>query len=721
MSGMKTKVRDNSKSLIDCVRPSEADGPLLGAVFATYGLSLDQPDFFGQDFLPTLLGLGSVRDRGYASPVTLDRVLATSDVSLICDAHAVAAGARPTLRVDVLPVGHKVHHAKLVLIHREHRVRLILGSANLTHEGYRRQREMAVVLDFHEGGKLPASVLTRAVARWQEVLGDSADAQVRRLFSGAAQQAQSWQLPNRLLDGFAVEVVFGGGTTPLWKQFVDAWPVGEPVLHWGICSPFWPESDGKLRTNPFITLTDALTAKGASITQCELEVITRADGPSNRALPRFPFALVAQLREHGFPIRGGSILPARLEVADDEALEGMAAENRELHAKWLFLAGPRTSLALVGSANFTRKGLGTLDDPLLANIEACVLLKWPSDRCQPEQWRPPIFGQTIDWASCAGGDLGEPLAEEKATADWPEFIQQVELGIHWQNLPEPDGELVMRLRSTDWPEYQIEFVTAEEDMKGLLGIRCLPAATTELRLPVTPPQVRSLLVRRTLRIIWADGRRRAFFPVNVLHESKAAMPTVVGMKPTEEQLLAYFHGRVSEEDLLARLEQQAREGAVQPHDGQPDDNESLRKLQNYVVREFVESLYGLNQTLRESCFSLRAAEQALLGEFSPVSLAEQVMQALNSGRRSPTAAAFQLVELIRVVTELKVIAAGFEDARNRAIDRLFVFAKQAAERPDFADVICDRDFAAFVQASLPASSAQRWASLAPDGLGRGKA
>ena len=119
-------------ALIDWVRPSEADGPLVGALLATYGLSLDQPDFFSQDFLPTLLGLGGVRDRGYASPVTLDRVLSTLDVSLVCDAHAVAAGCRPTLRVDVLPIGHRLHHAKIILLHRKNRIRLIIGSANLT-------------------------------------------------------------------------------------------------------------------------------------------------------------------------------------------------------------------------------------------------------------------------------------------------------------------------------------------------------------------------------------------------------------------------------------------------------------------------------------------------------------------------------------------------------------------------------------------------------------
>src|SRR4051812_23636246 len=65
---MPTKNSGSTNALIDWIRPSDVDGPLVGAVLSTYGLSLDQPDFFGQDFLPTLLGLGGVRDRGYSSP-----------------------------------------------------------------------------------------------------------------------------------------------------------------------------------------------------------------------------------------------------------------------------------------------------------------------------------------------------------------------------------------------------------------------------------------------------------------------------------------------------------------------------------------------------------------------------------------------------------------------------------------------------------------------------
>ena len=86
-----------AQNLLDVVRPAEADGPLRSAVLSTYGLSLDQPNFFEHDFLPTLLGLGGVRDRGYVAPVTLERKLAETYCALICDAHALAEGAQSQL------------------------------------------------------------------------------------------------------------------------------------------------------------------------------------------------------------------------------------------------------------------------------------------------------------------------------------------------------------------------------------------------------------------------------------------------------------------------------------------------------------------------------------------------------------------------------------------------------------------------------------------------
>ncbi len=134
----------------------------------------------------------------------------------------------------------------------------------------------------------------------------------------------------------------------------------------------------------------------------------------------------------------------------------------------------------------------------------------------------------------------------------------------------------------------------------------------------------------------------------------------------------------------------------------------------------MESLFGLAETLRQSMRSPRAFEQALVGDFSPVSLAEQVLQAFRAGRRSPTAAAFQFVELIQVVAGLQLegeeaLSQGereaLEEVRARGLARLLSFAGSAGEREDFRQTCSDRDFSRYVTASLPLPLAKQWASI----------
>jgi hypothetical protein len=396
----------------------------------------------------------------------------------------------------------------------------------------------------------------------------------------------------------------------------------------------------------------------------------------------------------------------------------MSGENRDLHAKWIVLAGPRTVLAYVGSANFTRRGLGVLRDPLAANIEAGVLIRWARGDWQPTDWRPPIQGQIIDWASCLGTDLIEPSTEEEETPDWADFVQRIELAIHWERLPEPDGELRVHLRPGEMRSFCVVLLPFSGDDKS----PTVPSADILLPicLAVTSGQVRHLLARRTVEILWNDGKSQCLFPVNIVHDSKAGMPSVLGAKPSEEQLLAYFHGRISEEDLLARLEQQAREHNDQNGSADPSVIERLKRLQNYVVREFIESLYGLTRTIQDASYSPRAAEQALLGDLSPVCLAERVVQAFLTGKRTPTAAAFQLAELLRVVNDMPwptelppAERQALEDVRRRALDRLYSFVKQASAKPDFVAVTRDKAFSEFLRAMLPIDLARRWAAVLP--------
>jgi hypothetical protein len=716
---MARNVRATAPPLIDAVRPLDADGPLVSLVCSTYGLALDQPNFFEQDFLPTVLGLGGVRDRGYAVPVALERRLKELHAALVADAHALAGGGRPSLQIDVLPVTDRTNHAKLVLLHRKRLIRLVITSANLTHEGYRRQREVGAVLDFKEDGPLPVGVLRKALRDWVAVLGDMANGPMRDALDAAVRQAEGWRMAPALPDCRGVAVVFGGGPKPLWRALVDAWPEGEPLLDWYVCSPFWPDvSEGQ---TPFEAVAGGLEGRGASLEEARLHLITCADSPGERGRPRFPFPLARRLYEGGFPVRRGRIAPVRLEALPGEVPEGMAEDQRPLHAKWVLLRGPRTAVVLLGSANFTRKGMGVLDRPEKANIEACVLLTLPAEAADPQSWLPPLAEKgVVDLAACQEAHLNAPQSDEDPTDPWPAFIARVELEVRWEDGPDPVGSVRIVLRPEQHPDFAVSLVPEHGEMVPS-SLLVAPASEGPGSGPYTKavdgPAVRRVLASRSVLVCWGQPPLSARFPVNIDEHSKAGLPSVLGARPDEQQLLAYFHGRIGEEDLVELLETRAAQAAVGGQPPPPVETERLRRLQSYLLRDFVESLFGLTDALRQATRSPRAFEQALVGDFSPASLADQILEALRTGRRSATAAAFQLVELLRVVSGLELegedaLSApereAMEEVRGRAVSRLLRVAALAGAREDFRRAGGDRDFSSYAASSLPPPVFDQW-------------
>lgn len=70
------------------------------------------------------------------------------------------------------------------------------------------------------------------------------------------------------------------------------------------------------------------------------------------------------------------------------------------------------------------------------------------------------------------------------------------------------------------------------------------------------------------------------------------------------------------------------------------------RIQSYQVRVFVEALRGIREDIGRAPVSAPAIRLALVGPVSPVALAREVRAAVERGDRSPTAAGFQLIELL---------------------------------------------------------------------------
>jgi hypothetical protein len=685
-----------SLSLMDWVRPLDSDGPLRSLIVCTYGLGLDDPPFFDHDFLPTVLGLGGLRDRGFTSPANVERRLGQIYCGLVCDAHALTRGGRPSLRVDVIPVGRQLQHAKVILIHRERMVRLIISSANLTHEGFRRNREGVVTLDFSERSHLRSTVLREFAEQWIELLRPAATADFETALQQTIAAAARWDSPRKL--PISARAIWGGTQEPLWKQVAESWPQGERIREWHICSPFWPTaSPGE---TPFERLQVALDHRGAEAAKASLTLYAEADVPGENARPRFPFALVAQLRKRGFHPSLARICPVRLDPLPSEIPEGRAEDLRPLHAKWMFLKGDRTGLLLLGSANFTRHAFGVVANSLAANLEACVLIAGPSDLVSSAGIIPPIASKGIvNWRDCEANDLSEPLTDTEPEP-WPQFIDRIELEIDWEHSP-VTGKLIIQCSG------EADFALSFRKEDNLFLLRLVTGRRQEI--PVTDADISALLVQRRVIVTWGKESSAADFPINIASSSKAGLPAVLGQDPTEQDLLAYFHGRIDEEDLMNLL----LERAQRKNEQTSTTFAPGRELQNYVVREFLEGLYGMTDLLQQSCGSERSFEQALLGEFSPVRLANETKRAFETGRRTATATAFQILELLHLIDTLSPDSNGsspawFHKVRNRAMDKLLLIAGEAAKSKAFAEQCKTASFRELTAQVLKATTAERW-------------
>ena len=122
-----------------------------------------EADFFSQDCLSRFLSLSTVTSEGdrissVAALLEEEDRLSEAQVSVLVDRSSPAE--KRNLRWDLLPIRAPggLLHAKVAVLLWERAARVILGSANLTSAGYRRQIEVALALDLNEGCRVPRVV-----------------------------------------------------------------------------------------------------------------------------------------------------------------------------------------------------------------------------------------------------------------------------------------------------------------------------------------------------------------------------------------------------------------------------------------------------------------------------------------------------------------------------------------------------------------------------------
>lgn len=327
--------------LLDYWSPPDGAGDPIACLATTFTF---EADFFIQDCLSRFLSLSTVGSEGdrissVAALLEEEDRLSEAQISVLIDRSSPAE--KRNLRWDVLPIRAPggLLHAKVAVLLWARAARVILGSANLTSAGYRRQVEVVLALDLSEGCGVPRVVADALIAELRHIAGlapgPTAGAKRRALatLDLFADRVDALDLPRANTGDVRLAVAPARpGVSPV-ERLSDVWRGGQP-LRATVLSPFW---DNAVPAPALNAIHRRLTGRPASQRSMTL--------------------LVGVHPVTG--VQASSSLAAQPD-ADIVAFEAPDADKelRGLHAKVLLFESDDWIAVMIGSSNATTAGYG---------------------------------------------------------------------------------------------------------------------------------------------------------------------------------------------------------------------------------------------------------------------------------------------------------------------------------------------------------------------------
>ena len=546
-----------TRRLLDYYLPPGEGFVLESLVATTYQVDFE---FLEEELLAAALGVRSPVSRVRAFLSELERRLQKAEVSVLYDLGGSERLARLSPRIDAIPIAARKLHSKLSLLMwvregagngpaPERRVRLIVGSANLTRQGFRQNYECVAAADFGGRSPPPRSLLLKAVAIVRRIGSESSAPQLVRqvaAFAGyAAGIAEGTASPDDPVALVAAEEVVPT-VTDTWAALSD-----EPPERVVVVSPFWAEG-----TTAPEALTSLLRRLGDP---ARVELVCRGErsGDGKAWLPVFDASLAVGLKAG---IKGrlflcatrpdAGLMTATTEAGDESEEADFAAQlgmcrdkveevQRALHAKVILLQGRRGDVLYAGSSNCTRRGLG-LGGP--TNHEAGFVYQ-----LSPRQRKHVIgllefAGPPTEVLADAPPATVQPPTEEEATV--PTFLAEVVVAgtlvtIRFRE-PAP-GDLVLLMpvptmagEAGCWALYQAGNGGAGPDQPVEVDLATCPLMR---RRPAPPPRRTARPADRATRVHRGPlgGEHSATFPVRFDDKARLPLTTLLGAKANRRE------------------------------------------------------------------------------------------------------------------------------------------------------------------------------------------
>lgn len=455
----KTTTVSAGRRMLSLWEPPANAGQPVGVLATTYTFDTV---LFEEECLTRFAGVQSdpARDGALYRIEREEKLAGLLCAAVVADIHHCSG--RRSLRWDLLasrPLSG-VMHAKISVLAWERHVRVIVASANLTPDGYRRNQECASVLDFDASGA-DRALLDPLLVYLRDILATTAAGKPRE----RAEQLLDW-LDRQLTRAESVPkglqrrlVLLGPGRPDLFEQLVQHLPAGRAtVAH--VVSPFFdPESRAQ---GPTKKTWEMLRQRG------DAELHLHVGGEFAAETGRWRLAVpdhVVKSVPAGRPGVHLALHPIPVTGVPTDGRE----ENRPLHAKAMTLCHPDWIAWMVGSSNFTSPGTGL--NPRRVNFEANVvyILKAPETDALYRQMATGGLrgGDAVDAATKVDFQPVVDEAGDEVTPILPPFfgeadlhasqdgIQTLALGLRGAGAPDAwcvrhDKHVV--LDATDWRE-----------------------------------------------------------------------------------------------------------------------------------------------------------------------------------------------------------------------------------------------------------------------------
>lgn len=632
MSPRRSYREQSRKHILSLWQREEEFGEPIGCVATTFTFDAA---FFEEEALGRFVGMDTdASEDGWAYIVEREEKFSQVFSCALVDRRNAAQ--QRSLRWHLIPVHvpkEGIFHPKLAILAWQHRLRVLIGSANLTEAGYRKNFEHVAVLDFTSEGGMPKALLGD-VLRFLRGLrhlcpgAETADGPFGKLEAFIVRvkaQVRNWPDADwGRSQPYATFVPLVPGRASVLDQLDEEWGRPGPTEVWTL-SPYF--SDGERAVAVLERLAKSMAVHGGSTIHILSRGYRQADGNVVLDVPEAMREPAVRRCSHRFYL---------VSSRDDEG------EERELHAKSLWLQrGPRCA-HVVGSSNFTGPGLGVGVGTV--NVEANLAYWLPAaegrfyrmcTEAYPDHEK--VDPAEVEFIAESGEDSGELDADAPLPAAFEAAIFRLDSG---------HAVLELHIGADAPPIFAIH--ADQPDGKGpheLLLDRTTWDAKDErpVRVPWSGSSTPSLL-----RVDWSDGGeepRTSRWVVNIANTSDLPEPEEI-QALSLDQLVQILSSARPLHEAIRRIKRRADGVSVPNGGGVPVEADPHKKMElrsrDFLlrrVRRVSSALEGLRHRLECPVATLDALKWRLHGPVGPVALARRLAEQEGDG------AAFMITEV----------------------------------------------------------------------------